>query len=202
MAASPTTAKGATEVREPERSLQLQGRRAAEARATVPDATYMRTIGVGGQERPGDQIIAAFARALRAMPQANAAYRDAQIERYDRVNIGLVLPDGAGSTAVTLLDADALTVDELTALRAELTTKLADGAITAPDTAGATATVTDLSETGLTSFAAVLTPPHATALAIGGVQDGSATVTLTVDQRVLSPFAAAQLLDALAPPLA
>lgn len=199
MAASPTTAKGTTDVRDPSRALQQQGRRAAEARATVPDATYTREVRVAQQERAGDQIIAAFAQALRAVPHANAAYRDAQIEQYDRVNIGLVLPDGEGSTSVTLLDADALTVDELLALRAELTAKLAGGEITAPDTAGATATVTDMSQTGVTAFTAVLTPPHAVALAIGGRQtSGTVMLTLTCDQRVLSPHTAAGVLDALA----
>lgn len=194
-----TTAKGTTQVREPERSLQQQGRRAAEARATMPDATYTAELAVGHQERAGDRVIAAYAQALRALPQANAAYRDAQIEQYDRVNVGLVLPDGEGTTSVTLLDADTRTIDEITAARAELTAKLADDAITAPDSAGATCTATDLSDSGVSAFAAVLTPPHATALAIGGLRpDGTLTVTLTCDQRVLSPYAASQLLDMLA----
>jgi hypothetical protein len=42
----------------------------------------------------------------------------------------------------------------------------------------------------------VLTSPHAVALAIGGRQeDGSVALTLTVDLRVVSPHAAAALLD-------
>lgn len=196
---NPTTAKGATEARQPQRSLQQQGRRAAEARATVPDATYTREVAVSQQERAGNHIIAAFARTLRKLPHANAAYRDAQIEQYDRVNIGLVLPDGEGSTSVTLLDADTLTLDELTTVRDELAAKLAEGAITAPETAGATCSVTDLSQTGIQAFTAVLTSPHAVALAIGGRQpNGTIVLTLSADQRVLAPHAAAALLDLLA----
>lgn len=197
MAAS--SPKGDTVIVEPPRSLQQQGRRAAEARATVPDATYTRTVTVTREDAAGDHVIGAFARALRHSPQANAAYRDAQLEQYGRVNVGLVLPDGDGTVSVTLLDADSLSVAELSAVRAELTAKLAAGAIIAPDAAGATCSVTDLSRTGVESFAAVLTAPHAVALAIGGRQPNhTITVTLTADQRVLSPHAAAALLDRLA----
>ena len=196
------TAKGAATTIEPERSLQRQGRRAAEARATVPDAVYTRDVAVSG-ELPGDQIVAAFARALRQHAGVNAAYRDAQLERYERVNIGLVLPDGDGSTAVTIADADTKTAADIAAEREELATKVADGSLTAPETSGATASATDLSATGVTAFAPVLTPPHAAALGIGGRRpDGTVTLTLTCDTRVVSPFTAAAVLDALAGALA
>jgi pyruvate dehydrogenase E2 component (dihydrolipoamide acetyltransferase) len=188
--------KGATETHEPQRSLQQQGRRAAEARATMPDAVITCKVAAADVEHGPNAIIAAFARAIKQTPQANAAYRDAQIERYERVNIGLVLPDGDGSASVTIADADTRSADQIGELRDSLAAKLADRTLTAPDSAGATCSVTDLWATGISSFTAVLTSPHAVALAIGGRQeDGSVALTLTVDLRVVSPHAAAALLD-------
>lgn len=192
------TARGEATTIEPERALQRQGRRAAEARATMPDLVMTREVAVSG-DHPGDQLIATFARALRHTQGGNAAFRDAQIERYERVNVGVVVADGAGSTAVTIADADTKTAPEIAAERAALAARVADACITAPETSGATCTVTDLSATGVRSFAPVLTPPHAAALGIGGRgADSRITLTLTCDQRILSPFAAADLLDTIA----
>lgn len=195
---APGTARGAAEVRAPDRALQTQGRRAAEAKATMPDASCTRTVAAGDGDA-GDRVVAALARALRDHPQANASYRDAAVERYPRVNVGLVLAHGDGSTLVTIGDADQKDAGAIAAERGMLAEKAAAGTLTAPDSAGATCSVVDLSGTGVTSVTPILVPPHAIALGIGGVQpDGTLTLSLTWDQRVLGPHAAAALLDAVA----
>lgn len=190
MTVAGTTVKGATEVVEPRRGQVRAALRAAEVRATVPDTTYTRPHDHDGI----DAVIVAFAKALRAHPQANAAYRDARFERFERVNIAVTVTDADGDeVAVTLFDADTKDAAEIAAARAELGARAAAGELTAPDSAGATAAVSDLTGTGVETFTPLLTMPHAVCLGVTDVQ-----LSLTCDARVLGPRQAAALLDAVA----
>jgi len=79
-------------------------------------------------------------------------------------------------------------------------------AITPPELGGATFTVSSLSDYGIASFTAVINPPQAAILAIGGMQptpvarDGAVVVhevmrlTLTCDHRILYGAQAADFL--------
>lgn len=189
------TTRGAATTHEPERSLRTQGRRAAEVRATVPDATIARRAVLA----PGDAgalVCAAFARALRATPAANASYRDAEIEVHEHVNVGLVVADGAGTALVTLAAADTKDGATIAAERDLLVADVAAGTLTAPQSSGATCSLIDLTGTGAEEHAPVLVAPHAVALAVcDRAADGSISLVLTWDARVLSPFTAAALLD-------
>ncbi|MEI2702358.1 MAG: 2-oxo acid dehydrogenase subunit E2 [Baekduia sp.] len=185
------TAKGTTGTNEPSAALKRQGRRAAEAKATVP-ATSCTIVLDRPVAAPGT-LIAALASSLREHPEANASYRDAEIERHSRVNAGVLVPDGDGTALVTIFDADTKEASAIDAELAVLAARVASGEITSPETSGATCSVTDLSGSGLASATAVLVPPHAIALAAAG-----GSLTLTYDLRLLSPFTAATFLGAVA----
>ena len=187
-----TTVKGETTIVEPRRGQARAALRAAEIKATVPEAHYTRR-----HEHTGsDAVIAAFARALRTHPEANAAYRDSRFERFERVNVAVTVTDAHGDeVAVTLFDADSMDAATIVATRTELAERAAAGELTAPDSAGATAAVTDLTGTGVETFTPLLTMLHTVCL---GVTDSH--LSLTCDARVLTARQAAALLDATAEP--
>ena len=96
---SSSTLKGDTQIEEPGRLAGAIARRAAEIRATVPDIELAIDVDAGPAlalaRADGHSLTAilvrAAASALRELPWANAAYRDGHFERYERVNVGVVV---------------------------------------------------------------------------------------------------------------
>jgi pyruvate dehydrogenase E2 component (dihydrolipoamide acetyltransferase) len=204
------SAKGQTTPVEASRAQQTVARRAAEARATVPDLELGATADMTAW--PAGAIpMAALARAcglaLAAVPRANAAYRDGRFELYSRVNVAVVLPTSDAFAAVTLFDADAKDVAELEEELDGLARRALVGELRAPELAGATFTVWNLGADGLDRGTAAIIPPQAAALAAGRiravpvVRDGAVTaghqaeLTLVCDHRILYGPAAADLLN-------
>lgn len=177
------TAKGDTEATELNRLQALAARRAAEAKATMPD--FSAAIALDSPAGEG-VLLRAIAIALRASPAVNGAYRDGRAERYSRVNLGVVLE---GPVIATLFDADA---KEPAALAAELAAlrERDPERFTAGELAGATFTITGIGVAGLESLAPVLVPRQAAGL---GVAD--ARLTLVCDARVLGAAEAARFLE-------
>jgi pyruvate dehydrogenase E2 component (dihydrolipoamide acetyltransferase) len=211
-----TTAKGDVTFIEPTRPQQLVGRRAAEAKATIPDfavgaeldlealATW-RSATVAPPS-PTALLVRAVALALRDHPRLNAAYRDNRFEQYGQVNVGVTLPVGDTVATPTLFAADA---EPAAALDAKLTA-LSDGAragtLTAPQLGNATFTVHDLGASGARTLTPILAPGQAGALGAGaiapraGVHEGAlavrhtCAVTLVADQRIVGVHDAAAFL--------
>jgi pyruvate dehydrogenase E2 component (dihydrolipoamide acetyltransferase) len=203
------TARGSTRIEEPTRSERAIGRRAAEARATVPHLELasdadMSWWGDGGSVTA--LLVAACARALKEFPRANGAYRDGRFELYSRVNVGVVLPAEGASAAPTIFDADRRSVAELSSVLESLSARAQAGELTPPELAGATFVLSDLGRYGVGHPSTILTPGHAAALAAGAVRSvptvrdaaivpGQAmTVTLVCDSRILFGAQAAGVL--------
>lgn len=176
------TAKGRTEAGKPTRLEQVAARRAAEAKATMPDFSVTAQLDAAPTVGP---LLRAVARALREVPQANGAYRDGRAERHSRVNLAVALP---GPVAPTLFDADTRSAPALADELAELRDRDPES-FTAAELAGATSTVTGLGVAGLASLAPVLVPRQATGLGVAG-----AHLTLVCDARVLTAGDAARFL--------
>jgi pyruvate dehydrogenase E2 component (dihydrolipoamide acetyltransferase) len=204
--------KGDVTVAEPSRAQQLVARRTAESRATVPDVTLsvdadvedaLALVADLGYPVLDDAVVKAAALALRDVPEANGAYRDARFERYSRVNVGVVVPTSDGLVVPTLFDADAKSLAQLAEEHRDLVARVHEGSLRAPDLGGATFTVSVLD---VDRFTAVVIPPQAGALAAGApvqravVRDGAVTprhvvtLTLSCDHRILYGAVAARLL--------
>jgi pyruvate dehydrogenase E2 component (dihydrolipoamide acetyltransferase) len=179
-------AKGAVETIEPTAAQRTAARRAAEAKATIPDFQVAVPLGDAAPGLPA--ITAAAGRALREHPSVNAAYVDARFQHYERANVGVVL--GAG--VPTILDADAKAADAIAQEIAAAEEALRAGALTAAAQANATFTVASLAQAGASAFTAIITPGHAAALAVG-----TTTLTLSADARIVTPAAAAAFLQSL-----
>ncbi len=177
--------KGSVEVIEPTAAERAIARRAAEARATVPDLELSIEVEAGPELSAAD-LVRASALALREHPRANGAYRDGRYELYSRVNCGIVT--GSGGIA-TVLDADQKTLAELSAEIDELERRART--LSAAERSGATYT---LARYEVTRASALISPPHAIALAAGEVRHGALCVTVACDQRIVAGAEAASVL--------
>jgi pyruvate dehydrogenase E2 component (dihydrolipoamide acetyltransferase) len=219
-------ARGHTRVQELSRAQTLVARRAAEAKATIPDfsaevevdleAALARLAGArpedaSGDAAPGpaDLIVQACAHALRAHPRVNGSYRDGQFELHDRVNVGVAVSGEDLLLVPTIFDADGKDLAELARESRTLAERVRSGAITPPELAGGTFTVHDLRGGALTRHVALITPPQAAALAVGAITARAVVVAgavavrrgvslvLTCDHRILYAADAAAFLETL-----
>ena len=208
--------KGDVVIEEPSVAERTVARRTAEARATIPHVEMSIEVDMSGamellaRERGSVTalLVRACARALRAVPRANAAYRDGRFELYSRVNVGLVVASDEAYVIPTVFDADQKPLAELSAEIDELVRLARARRLSAPAFSGATFTLWDAGTHGLTSATIVINPPQAAALAAGEVRqaavvrDGAPvagrrmTVTLTCDHRILYGAEAARFLRA------
>jgi pyruvate dehydrogenase E2 component (dihydrolipoamide acetyltransferase) len=217
------TAKGETQTQELTRAQQVVARRMAESKATVPEFTLEaevdmeRAVDVRAQLKAvagpdevvptfNDLVVRACALALRASPRANGAYRDGRFELYSRVNVGVAVASADSLVVPVVLDADRRSLGEIAAATRKLAARVRDGSITPPELSGATFTVSNLGMYGIRSFTAIINPPQAAILAVGGVEprpvvrDGQILarhvmpVTLACDHRILYGAPAAEFL--------
>jgi len=224
VAAAATGVKGATTTTEPTRAQQVIARRVAETKATVPEFTLQGEIDMEavvafrterraatGDGAPvptvNDIVVKACALALREHPQANGAYRDAQFQRHERVNVGIVVAAPGNLVIPVVLDADARSLDEIAATTRTLAERARAGTITPPELSGGTFTVSNLGMHGVDAFTAIITSPQAALLAVGRVARRPVNheeelalrftmpVTLVCDHRILYGVDAAAFLD-------
>jgi pyruvate dehydrogenase E2 component (dihydrolipoamide acetyltransferase) len=191
---------------------QTVARRMAESRATVPDFELRAEVDMSAavelraQLRElsdpvpsyNDLLVKAAALALREFPRVNGAYRDGELERYSRINVGIAVAAQDALVVPTIFDADRRPLREIAAAARDLAAKVRDGSITPAELAGGTFSVSNLGMFGIDSFSAVVNPPQAAILAVGALKprpvvDGAGTIvarptvqlTLACDHRIL-----------------
>src|SRR6185437_10071594 len=151
-------------------------------------------------------LVRASARALRAVPRANGAYRDGHFELYSRVNVGIVVADEHSYLIPTVFDADQKTLGELSGEIERITAAARAGELEPPAYSGATFTLSNVGALGVHASSIVVNSPQAAALTAGAireapvVRDGAIqpgqlmTITLACDHRILYGAQAARLL--------
>ena len=187
---SATGARGETRVVDPTAAERTVARRAAEARATVPDLELSVELSDGARHGTA-QLVSACAAALREHPRVNASYRDGRFELHSRVNVGVVQAIEDTYLIPTVLDADGKSLDELEAELDQLREQAGAGALTAPSFSGATFTLWNAAELGIARASIPVVPPQAAALSAG-----TASLTLVCDHRILYGARAAAFLNA------
>ncbi len=142
-------------------------------------------------------MIKACAHALREHPHVNASLNGTDLETYSRVNIGVAVEAEGALYVPTVFDADTKSLGAIAADVRELAGRARAGQLTPAEMSGATFTVSNLGMYGVTHFTAVLNPPQAAILAVGGaeqrvvVHEGQIvarrrmTMTLTCDHRIV-----------------
>jgi pyruvate dehydrogenase E2 component (dihydrolipoamide acetyltransferase) len=165
-----------------------------------------------GEEVPSlnDFVVKAVGRTLRELPRLNASYVDGRIQTYSRVNVGIAVATDDALLVPVVLDADLKSLAEIAADTRRLADSARRRALTPDELHHATFTVSNLGMFGVRSFTAIVDPPQAAILAVGGArreafEEGPdrvafrdvITVTLTCDHRVVYGAHAAEFLSRL-----
>jgi pyruvate dehydrogenase E2 component (dihydrolipoamide acetyltransferase) len=211
------------------RTRRVIARRLAESARTVPhfyvtaaaDAeALMRLRGDLNEQllaagRPkvsvNDLLVRASALALRQHPEVNASYSDDgdTVLLHHRVNVGVAVASENGLVVPVIEDADHKTVTQLGAEAKELVSLANAKKLTPAQMSGGTFTISNLGMFGVEQFTAIINPPEAAILAVGGtarepsVVDGEIVpryrmrYTLSADHRVIDGALAAQFLQTL-----
>ena len=198
--------------------------RLTEASRDIPQFYLMRTfdiapllgfrarlnalLGDKGKVSVNDLIIKAVALALRRVPACNASWEGDAIRHHHRVHIGVAVAIEDGLVTPVVRDADQKGIGSIAAEVRDLADRAKQRALKGPEITGSTFTVSNLGMFSVERFTAILNPPEAGILAIGGtvdvpvVKDGQVTigkrmtVTMTCDHRVIDGALGAQWLAA------
>ncbi len=155
-----------------------------------------------------DIVLAACGRALRDVPEVNAAWAEDSIIRRAAVDIGMAVALPGGLITPVIRSADSRSLEDIAADTRTLATKAKDGKLAPNEYTGSTFTISNLGMKGIEQFTAIINPPEACILAVGAmaqvpvVTDGTVTagwrmkVTLTCDHRVVDGALGADFLEA------
>jgi pyruvate dehydrogenase E2 component (dihydrolipoamide acetyltransferase) len=154
-----------------------------------------------------DFLLRAMALALHDCPVANRIWQDGSIVQLPTVDVGLVVQVGDGLLVPIIQNADRLGVVELARQRAKLTEIVRSGKMPADLFQGGATSLTNLGRHRVDEFAAIISPPQSSMLAVGRLAERPAAyegrlclrqtmhLTLSVDHRVMDGVPAAEFLD-------
>ena len=154
-----------------------------------------------------DFIVKAAALALREFPNLNASLDGDSVVRHGEVNIGIAVAVPDGLLTVVARDADQKPLPSISAEVRAMAERAREGKVHQEDIEGSTFTVSNLGMFDVDHFIAIINPPEAAILAVGGVQerpavrDGQIVVgmrlkaTVSADHRVTDGAEAAQWLQ-------
>ena len=197
-------------------------RRLAESNGPVPtffltaefDAT--RAAGMRAQlAEMGDQykasfndiVIKAVALALAEHPEVNAHWLNDKIRQFNRIHVAMAVAVEDGLITPVLFDADRLSLWEISGKARDLAKRARERKLMPEEYTGSTFSVSNLGMFGIDQFTAIINPPEAGILAIGGVEekpvvvDGALEVrqrmrvTMSCDHRVIDGATGARFLQ-------
>ena len=144
-----------------------------------------------------DMVVKATAMALRKHPEVNSSWLEDRIRFNEHVHIGVAVAVEDGLLVPVVRFADSKSFAGIGEEVREFATKARDKKLQPSDWEGNTFTISNLGMFGIESFTAIINPPDACILAIGGisevpvVRDGAVVpghvmkVTLSCDHRVV-----------------
>ncbi|MEL6655100.1 MAG: pyruvate dehydrogenase complex dihydrolipoamide acetyltransferase [Bacteroidota bacterium] len=154
-----------------------------------------------------DLVIKACAAALRQHPAVNSSWMDDHIRVNKDINIGVAVAVPEGLLVPVINYADIKTLSQINVEVKTLAGKARDRKLQPDEMSGNTFTISNLGMFGIEEFTAIINPPDACILAVGGiiqkpvVKDGEITVgnqmkvTLSCDHRVVDGATGAQFLN-------
>ncbi|GAA2481582.1 pyruvate dehydrogenase complex dihydrolipoamide acetyltransferase [Terrabacter carboxydivorans] len=121
---------------------------------------------------PAALLLAATARAVRAVPELNGHWVDDGFRPATDVDLGLILSlRGGGLLVPAIAGADRLTVEETMARVRELTRRARAGRLRGSDLVQPSITVSNLGDQGVDSVLGVIYPPQVALVGFGAVAD-------------------------------
>ncbi len=154
-----------------------------------------------------DLVVKAAAIALRKFPNINASFAGDKIVKHGDINVGIAVSTPTGLMTVATRNTDRMALSDLTQQTRERAGRARDGKVKPDDIGGTTFTVSNLGMYGVESFVAIITPPEAAILAVGGileeavVKNGEIVIakrmraTISADHRVTDGAEAAEYMN-------
>ncbi|XP_003745716.1 pyruvate dehydrogenase protein X component, mitochondrial [Galendromus occidentalis] len=154
-----------------------------------------------------DFVVKAVALALRKVPQINVTW-DSQSQdgkQQEKVDISVAVSTDSGLITPIVKDADQRSLSEISNSIKELATKARENKLKPHEFEGGSFSVSNLGMFGITEFTAVINPPQAAIMAVGGGRqvftsartvDTLMTVTVSFDARLMSDTDVAEFLEA------
>ncbi len=156
-----------------------------------------------------DFIVKAAALSLKQHPKVNSSWLGEVIRTNHHVNIGIAVAVDEGLLVPVLRFADGLSLAQISGSVKEFAKKAKDKKLQPADWEGSTFTISNLGMFGIDQFTAIINPPDACILAVGGiaqepvVKNGQVVpgnvmnVTLSCDHRVVDGATGAAFLQTL-----
>lgn len=156
-----------------------------------------------------DFIIKAVASALREHPKVNASWLEDVIRYNKHIHIGVAVAVEEGLLVPVVRFADGKTLSQISGEVKDFAQKAKDKKLQPKDWEGNTFTISNLGMYGIEEFTAIINPPDACILAVGGiketpvVKDGKVVpgvtmkITLSCDHRVVDGATGADFLQTL-----
>jgi len=175
--------------------------RAAEMRAA------MAAMGDQYKVSFNDIVLKAVATALTQHPECNAHWMGDRIRYFNRVHLGMAVAIEEGLITPVIFDADRKGLREIAAEARDLAGRARDRRLKPEEYTGSTFSVSNLGMFGIDQFTAIINPPEAGILAIGGIEqkpvviDGNVVVrrrlrvTMSCDHRVIDGATGARFLQ-------
>lgn len=176
----------------------------------VLDARAAYDAGEAGKVSVNDFLIAAAARALVAVPEANASFTPHGIVRHHHADVAIAVAIEGGLITPIVRSAETKAVRDIAVEARDLADRGRRKRLKPDEYNGGSFCISNLGMYGVSSFGSILNPPQGAILSVGTVEDrvvpvdgtpGVAkmmTVTLTCDHRVIDGAIAARWLQAFA----
>ena len=154
-----------------------------------------------------DIVIKAVALALAEHPEVNAHWLNDKIRQFNRIHVAMAVAVEDGLITPVLFDADRMTLWDISAKARELAGRARERKLTPEEYTGSTFSVSNLGMFGIDQFTAIINPPEAGILAIGGAEEKAVIidaqlevrqrmrVTMSCDHRVIDGATGAKFLQ-------
>ena len=158
-----------------------------------------------------DFVLRATALALREHPNVNSGFNTVNQStiRFKTIDISVAVSLSSGLITPIIRHADFKNIGQLSSEMRLLASKARDGKLSREEYTGGSFTVSNLGMFGVSEFVAIINPPQAAILAVGGIEDRPVVkggqvvpgktmrVTLSADHRVLDGADSAKFLKTL-----
>ena len=142
-----------------------------------------------------DVLIWMLSRVIPRHQRVNAQWLgNGKIRIFEDVNIGIAVATHKGLLVPIIKRSGNMSFDQIVTERAKLVERARNGKLMPDDMAGGTITVSNLGMYGIDMFNGIINTPQSALLAVGGIDDGMITMSLSLDHRVIDGAAGAEFL--------
>ena len=155
-----------------------------------------------------DMVIKAMALALRDVPDANVSWTETNMVKHKHADVGVAVSIPGGLITPIIRKAETKSLSAISNEMKDLGKRAKERKLKPEEYQGGTTAVSNMGMMGVSNFAAVVNPPHATILAVGAGTErvvvknkqmvivNAMTVTLSTDHRCVDGALGAELLGA------